>query len=257
MNRYTQGDDKRKNKRMHHASGSPATSGATPVDATGGSGSSGSVGGGAWSSLGSGSSFTTSNTPTTQLDSRLINPATDSASGVARFGNQKFHGTGSPGTASQSTVAVKPQYHATGSPGTTSQSTVPQYHATGSPGTTARTHPDGRSERMMHATGSPMTEPTPQNIDAMAKQLGISPLQIRAMLEQGGTSNLTGFGGAALQAQATADGSPLQQRALEEQLNSLRLRNLAPSNNGMLRNANRRSRRRSGSILMSFSNRPI
>jgi len=219
MNRYTQGDDKRKNKRKFHASGSPATSGATPVDATGGSGSSGSVGGGAWSSLGSGSSFTTSNTPTTQLDSRGISPATDSASGVARFGNQNFHATGSPGTTSQSTVAAEPQFHASGSPGTTSQSAIrtqPEFHATGSAGTTARTHPDGRPERMMHATGSPMTEPTPQNIDAAAKQLGISPLQIRTMLEQGGTSNLTGFGGATLQAQATADGSPLQQQALQE-----------------------------------------
>ena len=76
------------------------------------------VGGGAWSTLGSDSSFTTSNTPTTQIDSRNISPASDSASGIARFGNQNFHATGSAGTTSQSTVAAEPQFHATGSPAT-------------------------------------------------------------------------------------------------------------------------------------------
>jgi hypothetical protein len=58
--------------------------------------------------------------------------------------------------------------------------------------------------------------PTDQEIDAMAKQLGITPLQIRAMWGQGGTSNLTGGGGATLQAQSFAGGRPLQQQALEE-----------------------------------------
>lgn len=113
---------------------------------------------GAWSSLDS-ASFTTSNEPNTQRDTRDISPATDSASGVARFGNQKFHATGSPGTASQSTVAAEPQFHATGSPGTTSQSTVPtepQYHASGSPGTTSQSTVS--AEPQYHATGSPATE---------------------------------------------------------------------------------------------------
>ena len=105
------------------------------------------------------------------------------------------------------------QMHASGSPGTTAQTTVrtqPEFHATG--GLELR-GPDGQlpelgPERMMHATGSPATEPTPQEMDEMAKKLGLSPLQLRAMRDQlnAGGSNLT--------AQTSAAGSPLQQQAL-------------------------------------------
>ena len=151
MNRYTQGapaktfHGKKKKKPSSVGAYSQGAGSSNPVDATTLGGPSGvGMGGGP---PGGSSSFTVSNVADTR--DRVDPPAA----------GMQMHAGGSPGTTAQTTVRTQPEFHAGGG--------------------LELIGPDGQlpgrmPERMMHATGSPASGPTAQQLDAMAKQLALA-----------------------------------------------------------------------------------